>query len=150
MNRLRLAALAGVLLLPGCRKPTPEELLVEAGATHPSGAELRSALAGNTAHGLNLEPRFFVYLFYGTDGTLVGKVGRTFAAARSAEDPSVKDVGTWRIAEDGTLCLRWAHWLNGAESCLRVYRAGKKYEGYSRNGVLTLSLRVDPGKPPGF
>lgn len=115
-----------------------------------TAAEVRAAHSGATARGVSADPKSYFYLFYGTDGRVRAKIGNSFEEALSSTEEAGHDEGEWRIDAHGALCVRWAHWQSSAESCMRVYRSGKKFEAYLPNGRLALSYRVEAGTPSGF
>jgi hypothetical protein len=129
--------------MAACRPSTSEDELRGSGVPRLTGSELRSALEGKVARGRSFDPNSFFYLSFGADGRLEGRVGNSFDEASAASEPLGRDVGTWK-ARSEDLCFRWSRWFHGRESCVRVYRSGRKFEAFRANGQLSLSFRVDP------
>ena len=51
-----------------------------------------------------------------------------------------KDIGTWRLREDGAVCVTWNGPLAGKERCAIVKMTGRtlKFEGNTRFGRVAL------------
>ena len=92
--------------------------------------DFRASLPGATIH-----------VFFAPDGSMGVKVPIIASADR----------GTYRISDDGHVCVRLEAWGQGIEDCGYPQRgAGGSYLVYDDGGSLALSLEVKPGNPEGI
>ena len=142
------ALVALVLGVAGCE--TEEEALRTQGVKPLDAAALKSTFVGNTVYGtteLIGEPRIFYIVYYASDGTLRGKAGESFAAARKAKGSPAVDTGKWRITDDGKICNGWKQWVEGHEGCGLAYKVKNEYRGFTPKGAIALKYTVKPGNP---
>lgn len=62
--------------------------------------------------------------YFGKDGKMAG------GFAQKTEDAPQQDKGTWRVKNDGSVCMTWGQWFNGKEECVYFYKLG--------NGLLAI------------
>ncbi|MDP1603401.1 MAG: hypothetical protein Q8M03_09070 [Legionella sp.] len=54
--------------------------------------------------------------YFGKDGKMMG------GFAKQTKNAPQNDNGTWRIADDGSICMTWTQWFNGKEECVYFYK----------------------------
>ncbi|AHE66226.1 hypothetical protein [Legionella oakridgensis] len=93
-----------------------------------SKEEVLSTFQGKTIKSIplaNLDNRLIADSFMGyfdKNGQITGK----FTKKPQGNDPQTDD-GTWRVKDDGTLCVTWKHWFNSKEVCALTYPLGNGY-----------------------
>jgi hypothetical protein len=97
-----------------------------------SGAEIRTAFAGNTLHGIGTNGDFVIYM--APDGAVRGVLwgGR-------------HDVGTSTISADGKFCITWHQTDDGATMCRTVRRAAAGYDLLNPDGIVFATVTPSPG-----
>lgn len=115
------------------------ELQQEKKSLEPVSAEaLRRMLPGNTHTGrvpsLKNAER---HVLYTADN-------RAFTTTPSAV---LKDHGTYRITDDGKVCVTWSYLQGGHESCERWFKSADDYFVFDAYGVLTLVGQIRGGNP---
>jgi len=99
---------------------------------------LRKLVPGNTVSGeLNALGNAEYHAFYRDDGKVSAKIP-------SAEE---EDKGTYRITDEGEVCVKWSRWLDQKERCGHWYRDGKKIKIFDDAGNLGLTAKVREGNP---
>lgn len=99
---------------------------------------LRSVIPGNTVSGeLNALDNTEYYAFYTDDGEVSARIP-------SADE---EDSGTYRITDEGEVCVKWARWLDQKENCGHWYRDGKKIKIFDDGGSLALTAEIRDGDP---
>jgi hypothetical protein len=138
---------------PACKKRVEEHPAPKIAGKLLTGAEVRSALAGNTTQGTWIDGTVAFCGVLNPDGTATTKFGKTVAEARVATGTSVVQ-STWRVTDDGLLCLHsvkvGSDAVNTPEACQRLARNGDKIEWYDAELRLAATSTVEPGKPEGF
>jgi hypothetical protein len=117
--------------------------LVQAKATlEPvTAAALRSLLPGNTVTGRAPAMKSSqVHAFYGTDNRV----------AFDAPEAVIKDKGTYRIADDGKLCVTWGYLQGAHEVCESWFKSDKGYQVFDAFGSLALLGAIESGNPHGL
>lgn len=107
-------------------------------ASKPEDAQsLREVLVGNTASGLLKVGSTEVHVYYAEDGRAAVRV------------PAVKedDSGSYRITDDGQLCVKWQRLQKGRESCGTWLREDKGFRVFDSLGTLSLVAKVRKGNP---
>ena len=132
MNKL-LSGLPLLLLLAACNPPAPltPDIVVPA-EPGLSPAEISREIVGNTGMGQMSGTQAVYSMYLAPDGTALAKL------------PTGMDTGRWRIADDGTWCVRWEKFRGGQEYCQRIYKRGDVYRFV--NSGLMEDLRLIPGK----
>lgn len=103
-----------------------------------SAESLRQLIPGNTVSGeLNALDNAEYYAFYGDSG-------RVSARIPSAEE---EDKGTYRITEQGEVCVKWSRWLDQKENCAHWYRDDGQIKIFDDGGSLSVTARVQKGNP---
>ncbi len=150
---LAAAAALALVVAPACKKRVEEHPAPKIEGKLMTGAEIRSALAGNTAQGAWTDGNVAFVGVLAADGTATTKFGKTLDEARAATGQSVAQ-STWRVTDDGLLCMRTvkvgSDAVNAPESCQRVSRDGTRLNWYDADWKLTGRGTVEPGKAPGF
>jgi hypothetical protein len=63
--------------------------------------------------------------YFGKDGKMNG------GFVNKPEDAPQNDQGTWKVREDGKVCVVWEHWFNSKEQCVYLYKLS--------NGLLIIN-----------
>jgi hypothetical protein len=134
---IALTVSAGVVI------PGRTQTATQAPATQPqfrmlTGAEVRSAFVGNTSYlSGQYGPKTFTAYF-----DLNGQV--------RLRSPTVQDVGTYKIGDDGTYCSKYTKIRDGVETCQTIYQAGPgAYETHLPNGNI-IKTTIVSGNPEGL
>jgi len=99
---------------------------------------LREEVPGNTVSGvLEALDRTEYHAFYGDDGKVSAKIP-------SADE---EDNGTYRITDEGKVCVTWSRWQDQKESCGRWYRDGEKIKIFDDGGNLAVTAEIRRGNP---
>jgi hypothetical protein len=123
-----------VLVLQGCLK-TDQARSQANGAVAVDAATARATFVGNTLAGQVTANGFQVpYAMY-LDPT--GKLTGTAAGDN--------DRGSWRIQDDGQICLKWSRWLDAKENCRTYYHEGVEYKAFVPEGGLASVAKLEPG-----
>ena len=126
---LLIAAPLAALLSACASSPEPRTQVAvwEPKGPQLSAEQLRNMVTGNTSSGrMNNGVPYAVY--YAADGTQKVRTGQGF-----------RDVGEWRVTDDGELCGTWQNiGRSGEETCLRGYREGDsvRFSGGSSNSPV--------------
>ena len=91
---------------------------------HIRGDQFITAMQGNTLSGINASGSAFnIYFLPGGEVTYNDKTG-------------VTDKGTWRLDNEGDVCVAWQSPAEAPEGCLRVSTEGEKvvWQGKQSNG----------------
>lgn len=99
---------------------------------------MRSMVPGNTVTGRAPALKGAeVHTFYGPDKR----------AVLHAPTEYVKDKGTYRIADDGRLCVTWGYLKGGHEVCESWWKSDKGYRVFDAFGTLALIGDLRSGNP---
>jgi len=132
-TRPLLAVVLALWLLGGCIE-SDRDKWVRRGA-RPAGAEqLRKLVRGNTLEGYVQELKGFV-AYMAPDGR------------SSVIVSGVKDVGAWRVRDDGQLCVRYRNWMDGDEQCAVYHTRDTRLRVFDADGKEQLGVRVLEGNP---
>ncbi len=132
--------LASAILLLGL---LPVPVVADEAALSPD--EIRTALVGNTIHGIGEESEWFFAIYYLPDGTASGKSAPTEASAYFTYDK-----GKWEITGETGYCLTWKTWKTGIRRCMDMIPKDGRYEFRTKDGALQSMADVLPGNPDGL
>lgn len=115
------------------------EVAVSSGSIERVPADfLRERVPGNTVSGkLTGLGNATYHAFYGSDGTISGFIPTA----------SERDVGSYRITEEGEVCVTWRRWLEGDEHCGPWFRDGESIRVFDASGNLALTVGLRTGDP---
>jgi hypothetical protein len=103
-----------------------------------TGAEVRSAFVGNTSYSPGQYGPKTVTVYFDPNGQV------------RLRSPTVQDVGTYKIGDDGTYCSKYTKIRDGVETCQTIYQAGSgAYETHLASGSIIKSTIVS-GNPEGI
>lgn len=97
------------LVFAGSLKP-----LDKSAATAELSDKTITTISAATLDGKVISDRFTGY--FSKDGKAKGKF-----AAKPAEGPDA-DEGSWKVNDDGKVCVTWNHWNHGQEKCVDFYK----------------------------
>jgi len=63
--------------------------------------------------------------YFAKDGTMNG------GFVNKPDDAPQTDKGTWKVSNDGKVCVTWEQWFNGKEQCVYLYQL--------TNGLLIIN-----------
>jgi hypothetical protein len=126
-NGLALSTVLGLAMRAACAQspPPPGQKL--------AAAELAKVESNATAIGSDSYENFAIYT--APDGTFAIKMG------------SVDDTGTYKITDDGHVCLKYHKAFGGNEYCNTIYRDGQTYRAVAPNGAIVGTYTMTPGNP---
>jgi hypothetical protein len=78
------------------------------------GDKTMTTISAATLNGKVISNSFTGY--FGKDGKMNGSF------ANKPEDAPQSDKGTWRIKDNGEVCVHWEQWFNGKEHCVYFYK----------------------------
>ena len=116
-----------------------------AGEATLSPDEIRTALVGNTIHGIGEESGWFFAIYYRPGGTASGKSAPSEASAEIWYDK-----GQWEITRETGYCLTWKTWKRGIRRCMDMIPKDGRYEFRTKDGALQSITEVLPGNPDGL
>jgi hypothetical protein len=124
---LALSTLLGLAILAACAQspPPPGQKL--------AAAELTKVESNATAIGSNGYDDFAIYT--APDGTFAIKMA------------SVDDSGTYKITDDGHVCLKYHKAFGAGEYCNTIYRDGQAYRAVAPDGTIVGTYTMTPGNP---
>ena len=99
---------------------------------------LRKMILGNTLSGKL--PSFGgaqYHAFYGNDGKVSAKI----------PGAGEEDRGTYRITDEGKMCVKWTRWQDQKESCGYWYRDSQEIKIFDDSGNLAVSAKIRVGDP---
>ena len=70
-----------------------------------------------------------------------GKTNGSFASA-PANQPQT-DTGTWKVNDDGQLCMAWQHWNNAKEFCMSLYKTNNSIIFINQQNKLESVVMLD-------
>jgi hypothetical protein len=126
MKRLALGTLFGLAALAACTSSPPAGQKLNA-------AELAKAESNATALGTDGAGEFAIYT--APDGRFAIKT------------PYVEDTGTYKVTEDGHVCLKYNVAYGGREYCNTIYRDGQTYRAVGPDGTIVGTYTMTPGNP---
>ena len=132
--------LASAILLLGL---LPVPVVADEAALSPD--EIRTALVGNTIHGIGEESEWFFAIYYLPDGTVSGKSAPTGTSAYF-----MYDKGKWEITGETGYCLTWKTWKSGIRRCMDMIPKDGRYEFRTKDGRLQSVTDLLPGNPHGL
>jgi hypothetical protein len=139
LAHLRLPLASAILLLDLLPVPVP----ADEAALSPN--EIRTALIGNTIHGIGEESGWFFAIYYLPDGTVSGR------SAPSETDANFWfDKGRWEITHEEGYCLTWNFWKRGIRRCMDMIPKDGRYEFRTKDGQLQSVTDLLPGNPDGL
>ncbi|WP_439154410.1 hypothetical protein [Yoonia sp.] len=124
-RRIFFTLLASAGLLAACA--TVGDELVTEGYVQMSGAEIRTALVGNSLDGTDSDGDYVIYYPSSSMMRIVYQ-GRT-------------EAGVWRIRGD-KYCRRWQTFGSGNERCVTMYRKGNQIDWVQDNEITDRSVLV--------
>jgi hypothetical protein len=127
-SRVAVAAIA-MIGLAGCQvKPAGQAM---------SGADVRTAFAGNTLHATSVDGDFVIYVV--PDGTVRGLLwgGR-------------HDSGTSTISADGNFCITWHQTFDGKASCHTVRSSAAGFDLLNADGIVFATVKTSTGNSAGL
>jgi hypothetical protein len=98
-----------------------------------SAAELAKVEPNATAIGTNGYENFAIYT--APDGRFAIRM------------PSVVDSGTYKITDDGRVCLKYNRAFDAGEYCNSIYRDGQTYRAVGPDGNIVGTYTLTPGNP---
>jgi len=107
--------------------------------------EIRTALVGNTIHGVGEESGWFFAIYYLPDGTASGK-----SAPSEASTNFWYEKGKWEITRETGYCLTWKTWKRGIRRCMDMIPKDGRFEFRTKDGALQSVTEVLPGNPDGL
>ena len=135
---VRLLALVALWMLfgSGCLK-SEQETAIASGADKLTKADALAALADHTLIGVIPHLNINFSLYYAPGGRLLGAITGAMKG---------RDRGTWRVQDDGQVCLRWANWEESNEKCRELWRQGDEYKVFEDKAGVTASIATSkPG-----
>jgi hypothetical protein len=126
--------IAGLLLLQGCLKTDKERTLSNGGVAL-DGASVTKTFVGNTLTGQVSASGYQVpYVMYvDPSGRIIGTAGGD------------NDRGTWRVDDQGELCLSWSRWQEAKEHCSVYFHEGDQFKTFVKEGGISSVSKVEPG-----
>ncbi|MHB1948304.1 MAG: DUF995 domain-containing protein [Gammaproteobacteria bacterium] len=70
-----------------------------------------------------------------------GKTNGSFASA--PENQPQTDEGTWKVNDDGQLCMTWQHWNHAKEFCMSLYKTKNSIIFINQHDKLESVVMLD-------
>ncbi|HEX5325871.1 MAG TPA: hypothetical protein VFW75_04310 [Acetobacteraceae bacterium] len=148
MNRIGIIAALASLIICSCQTPPPTLPTPASTAattsqtpTTPQGhqltsAEIRSVFVGNTSYTSGDYGPKTTSVYYGPDGHVT-----------VLNVPGGKQVGTYKIKDNGVFCSMYPELRGGAETCQTIYSLGQDNYRWRLPYGSTYDEKVVPGNP---
>jgi hypothetical protein len=126
MKSLAWSTLLGLAALAACASPPAGRKL--------NASELTKAETNATAIGRTDTNQDFA-IYTAPDGTFAIKM------------VNVDDTGTYKITDDGRICLKYHKAFEAKEYCNTIYRDGQTYRAIGPDGTIFGTYTMTPGNP---
>ncbi|MCW8450348.1 hypothetical protein [Legionella quinlivanii] len=120
MKRISIAAV--LLSVSSCALAATLTSMSQSEVSDALGDKTLTTISAATLNGKVLPDSFTGY--FAKDGKMMG------GFAQKTADAPQNDKGTWRVKEDGSVCMTWEHWFNAKEECVYFYKLN--------NGLLAV------------